>query len=432
MKTKTRKCLCNAWPLNGSFPCFTAPEKQVFAKPSNFELSAAFRVIFGVLLFVCSTIICSAAENPIKGEKTAKKVKELPKWSVPTAGELRNDLVKWLETGAASPEIRERVLAAWPTEESTDLNLTASEPDSQSEEPKSSASPTSQEPIVSPEILFERTLGSMKIASPEVAGFIDTCNSLQWNELPFGKKLVLPPLPEPFRNPDPSVPPRLTGALKMCLIQRLIRCGYYDEALVLLREMNPENSIDPLAVLFCTAIACNELMLKDEGLDAVKQFNQLLESTPTYTPAYSRRFAEVIKLLRNELDAIEKDKEKPTNISRRMQDIQRRLGLGDTDKNVQEVERGVIESLDKLIEKLEQQQKKMRGSQGGQGNNPADFSQILKQKGPGNVTDKPIGSESGWGDLPPKEREEALMRIEKEFPSHYRDIIEQYFRQMSQ
>ena len=44
---------------------------------------------------------------------------------------------------------------------------------------------------------------------------------------------------------------------------------------------------------------------------------------------------------------------------------------------------------------------------------------------------KNIGNHSGWGDLPPKEKEEAIQQISKEFPSHYRDIIEQYFRKLA-
>ena len=52
-------------------------------------------------------------------------------------------------------------------------------------------------------------------------------------------------------------------------------------------------------------------------------------------------------------------------------------------------------------------------------------------KAPGNVTQKNIGNKSGWGDLPPKQREEALQQIGKDFPAHYRDVIEQYFRKLA-
>jgi len=52
-------------------------------------------------------------------------------------------------------------------------------------------------------------------------------------------------------------------------------------------------------------------------------------------------------------------------------------------------------------------------------------------KGRGEVTKRKIGTGSGWGDLPPKQREEALQQIGREFPSHYRDVIEQYFRKLA-
>ncbi len=56
---------------------------------------------------------------------------------------------------------------------------------------------------------------------------------------------------------------------------------------------------------------------------------------------------------------------------------------------------------------------------------------MLGGKGPGNVTKKDIGDGAGWGNLPPKEREEAMQQIGRDFPSHYRDVIEQYFRRLA-
>ena len=52
-------------------------------------------------------------------------------------------------------------------------------------------------------------------------------------------------------------------------------------------------------------------------------------------------------------------------------------------------------------------------------------------KGPGNVDPKRLGSKSGWGNLPPKERQEALQQISKELPAHYREVIEEYFRKLA-
>jgi hypothetical protein len=66
-----------------------------------------------------------------------------------------------------------------------------------------------------------------------------------------------------------------------------------------------------------------------------------------------------------------------------------------------------------------------------QSSSPATRSTAAHARGPGEVKAKNIGNQSGWGDLPAKEREEAMQQISREFPSHYRDVIEQYFRKLA-
>ena len=50
---------------------------------------------------------------------------------------------------------------------------------------------------------------------------------------------------------------------------------------------------------------------------------------------------------------------------------------------------------------------------------------------PGEVDKKDIGNKSGWGTLPPKQAAEAKNVINRNFPSHYREAIEQYFNAIS-
>ena len=58
-------------------------------------------------------------------------------------------------------------------------------------------------------------------------------------------------------------------------------------------------------------------------------------------------------------------------------------------------------------------------------------SQIAELKGPGKVEPRDIGHGTGWGNLQDKDREKALQEIGREFPSHYREVIEEYFRRLA-
>ena len=42
-----------------------------------------------------------------------------------------------------------------------------------------------------------------------------------------------------------------------------------------------------------------------------------------------------------------------------------------------------------------------------------------------------LGVGDDWGRLPPHDREQALQQIGREFPPHYREAIEQYFKRLA-
>jgi len=183
--------------------------------------------------------------------------------------------------------------------------------------------------------------------------------------------------------------------------------------------------VAPATLLFYQGIVCHGLLKKEEGLEAI---GRLLEGSP-HAP---RRYTAVAEMMQRDLDGLKDDS--LDHIARRMDDIRRRLKLARAGPRVRKIEDGVIESLDKMIKDIEDKQKQGGGSSSGQGSpssNPAQDSRILGGKGPGNVKKRPIGTEADWGDLPAKEREETLQQMGREFPSHYRDIIEQYFRRMA-
>ena len=113
-------------------------------------------------------------------------------------------------------------------------------------------------------------------------------------------------------------------------------------------------------------------------------------------------------------------------------DEQRRAGT-----RVRDEEEDVITKLDKMIEDLEKQRQQAQQQANANANgtlepsNPAADSNALGGKGPGNVDQKRLKNEAGWGNLPPKERQEALQQISKDLPAHFRDVIEEYFRKLA-
>jgi hypothetical protein len=58
-------------------------------------------------------------------------------------------------------------------------------------------------------------------------------------------------------------------------------------------------------------------------------------------------------------------------------------------------------------------------------------SRLAELKAPGKVDPRDIGHSADWGNMNDKDREQALQEIGREFPSHYREVIEEYFRQLA-
>ena len=229
---------------------------------------------------------------------------------------------------------------------------------------------------------------------------------------------------------EPPVGTALRDAVRLWWGRELVRWNRFDEALPLLAGLDVASSVDPAALLFHRA-ACQHWLLDADG--AIESLDRLLEREGDL-PA---RYARVARLLRADAAGIER--ESLDHIARRMRDVGRRLALGRAGAGTRELQDGVIESLDKLIKKLEdQQQQQDQGGGGGGGGSgqggegtPMDDSRIAGGKGAGDVQKRDIGAEDGWGNLPPHEREEALQQIGREFPPHYREAIEQYFKRLA-
>ncbi len=204
-----------------------------------------------------------------------------------------------------------------------------------------------------------------------------------------------------------------------------VRHQRYDEALELLNELPLDEVIDPSALLFNIAVCHHRLIQVDPCVTTV---HRLLENEAQLP----RRYAVVGNLMLSDIESLEA--ESLDEIARMMADIQRRQALHRSGTRVIGLEEDVIEKLDKMIEKLEQQmqqQQQAASSSSQQSSNPMQDSRNAGGQGQGNVTDRQIPEGGSWGALPPQKRAAALAEMAKDLPPHYREVIEEYFRQLA-
>jgi hypothetical protein len=369
------------------------------------ERRASMPVHAALLSFVAALLMLAAptyAQVALDNEFSAE-----PSWKVPTSVEVRTAVLAWLDVRKPDSTVREQVLALWPEE---------------------TAGKAAKSADSAP--LLERVVTTIALVDPASKKVVDFCAQPQG-----AAKLTDLPL-----TADEKSPAFVRNNLRLWLGQWLTQQRLYDEALAQLKDLQPADVVDPAALLFYQSVCQHWMLHKDDGLKTITKLLEQRKSIP-------RRYQEVAELMQADLAGLED--ESLDHISRRMNDVTRRLDFGHAGKKVRGEEDGIIASLDKLIKQLEDMANAMGGGGGSGGDNqpeapggsgnpegirsrsPAADTRLAKGKGPGEVKNKNIGNHSGWGDLPPKDREEAMQQISKEFPSHYRDVIEQYFRRLA-
>jgi hypothetical protein len=340
------------------------------------------------LLVLAGPVRCARAEAAGDDGDFARA----PSWSIPSADDVRRRLLEWLTAESAAGRVPTAAAAAIDASWSAD----------QAGESRD---------------LLDRVMAALVQADPRCAAARRDVDSA----MPADTGWLDEAATATFER----------DAVKLWLGRERVRQDRFDEGLSLLADLDPAVAVDPAALLFHRA-ACQHWML--EADQAAGSLDRLLERAGEIPVRYER----VARLLRSDLAGLED--ESLDHIARRMRDVTRRLDQGRAGPRTIAVQEGVIESLDKLIKAVEQQQQQQQqqcqasgGSGGGRGGSatPLDDSRIAGGKGPGEVTKKDIGEGDGWGKLPPHQREEALQQIGREFPAHYREAIEHYFKRLA-
>ncbi len=264
--------------------------------------------------------------------------------------------------------------------------------------------------------LLQTLIDTFALADPVTRRFVESCA--------LGGPVLLPAEAESLRRDDAGE--FYLVNLNLFYARYLAQSRLYDEALAVFTQIDPQNVVDPATCLFYRSVCEHQLLLKDEGLQTLET---LLDATADVPLGYTR----VATLMQHELKDL---KEKTLGeVSRKMQDSERRLDLGRGGQKVQKVQDEIIASLDEIIEKLEQQGGGGGGGGGGNSGNqssaPADDSRVKGQTAPGEVDHKKLKNQGGWGALPEKDAARAKSLINRDFPAHYRRAVEEYFKKLA-
>ncbi len=117
----------------------------------------------------------------------------------------------------------------------------------------------------------------------------------------------------------------------------------------------------------------------------------------------------------------------------------RRIGNGSTDDGVLDRQDEAIALLDDLIEEAENQEQQGQCDEGGdpsgsQGNPGSGAKRSTAPGGEqrlGELRRNRAKPGEMWGKMPPKQREQILQTLQRRFPSQYRELLEQYYKQLA-
>lgn len=192
--------------------------------------------------------------------------------------------------------------------------------------------------------VIDRLADSICLASPEAAALLRSARD--------------PLAPAPTKMPtllgkDSKLPAFVRANLALAYARALTNRRVYEEALVVLKGISPEQTADPAAHLFYRAVAEHALLQRPE---ATRTISQLLEDAVGIAP---ERYKTVSTLMLLDMHTW-KDKDLGA-VARKMENIERRLELARGGPQTQKLQKEVILRLDELIKELENKAKKKSG-----------------------------------------------------------------------
>ncbi len=184
---------------------------------------------------------------------------------------------------------------------------------------------------------------------------------------------------------------------------------------------------------FYRVVCLGQMREKEAAITAARAF---IRDYPDAPERYKKSMEQVLNELVQEWESPLYD------LAGRMDKAARKIDGGDTGGNTQGEQKEIVDIIEELIKKAEQQEGKGQGQGGGNGsprngdqsNSPLNKSKIAPGASKtGNLGAKKRGKPGDqWGKMRDKEREEVLQAMKEKFPDRYRELLEQYHRQLAE
>lgn len=234
-----------------------------------------------------------------------------------------------------------------------------------------------------------------------------------------------PALIELTRLVESPVPPSLSASVRLATAERRLLERRYGECLKHLDAIEEADVYSPELRDYLLAVSAWGIVDRERVAAALQR---LPSETDALDASLGVARRAIVESLRREVA-----REAPPlgEVAGLMGDAHRRLALGDADAETQSQQSRALARLDEMIEQLEQQQRDQQASQqggaGGAGGRPAEESRPSELKADGKTDRRGFAAGDPWGALSPAERERLTQAIARDFPDHYRELIERYF-----
>lgn len=200
----------------------------------------------------------------------------------------------------------------------------------------------------------------------------------------------------------------------------------------------PQRTVAADQLAFLGAYSALETLQYDRALELLREF---LDRYPE-APERMRQSAEQMLL-----ELSRREPERLGDVHDLMHYAAREIRLGRTHPDVTGRQERAVALLDGLIEEAEDRENSQNNSGSDQGQNSRNQQNRSARRGsrPAQRSMLPSGSAGepnlnearrvhpgeSWGKMPARQREELLQTLQTQFPSQYRALVEQYYRQLS-